>query len=231
MGKWLKRERTMAKTIYVVGGTNGVGKSTIREELLGPSIPYINADFIAQQLKTQHASLMLAELDRQYGSEEIKRYISAGKSFAFENNLHEAKTFQWLAEMQKSGYCIELFYIGVDNLQITTSRIQERVRRGEHHVPPNEVFARYENGMKLMQYYFNMPDKILMIDNTYVRYTCLEAEKGQIVFQLTDAPAWVKLFVASLEKKIVPSARSLNSIDEVRDLYNNTKSQQRKEDI
>ena len=51
----------MAKTIYVVGGTNGVGKSTIRQ-LLGPSIPYINADFIAHQLKGQHASLMLAEL-------------------------------------------------------------------------------------------------------------------------------------------------------------------------
>jgi predicted ABC-type ATPase len=65
----------MAKTIYVVGGTNGVGKSTIREELLGPSIPYINADFIAQQLKVQHASLMLAELARQYGSEQIKKYI------------------------------------------------------------------------------------------------------------------------------------------------------------
>jgi predicted ABC-type ATPase len=54
----------MAKTIYVAGGTNGVGKSTIREELLGPSIPYINADFIAQQLKTQHASLTRTKINR-----------------------------------------------------------------------------------------------------------------------------------------------------------------------
>ena len=54
----------MAKTIFVVGGTNGVGKSTTREILLGPSIPYINADFITHQLKVQHASLMLAELAR-----------------------------------------------------------------------------------------------------------------------------------------------------------------------
>jgi predicted ABC-type ATPase len=69
--------------------------------------------------------------------------------------------------MQKTGYRIELFYIGVDNLQITSKRIQERVKRGEHHVPPDEVFARYENGMKLMRHYFKMPDKILMIDNTY----------------------------------------------------------------
>jgi predicted ABC-type ATPase len=42
---------TKPKTIYVVGGTNGVGKSTIREELLGSAIPYINADFIAKELK------------------------------------------------------------------------------------------------------------------------------------------------------------------------------------
>jgi hypothetical protein len=79
--------------------------------------------------------------------------------------------------------------------------------------------------MKLMRFYFNMPDKILMIDNTFVRYTCLEAEKGKIVFQLKAAPAWVKTFLASLDSKTVTSARSLNSIDEVRSLYNKTKSQ------
>jgi predicted ABC-type ATPase len=219
----------MDKTIYVVGGTNGVGKSTIREELLGPTIPYINADFIAHQLKTQQASLMLAELARQYGSEEIKKYIAAGESFAFENNLHEAKTFQWLEEMQKSGYRIELFYIGVDNLQITTNRIHERVKRGEHHVPPDEVFARYENGMKLMRHYFNMPDKVLMIDNTFTRYTCLEAEKGRIIFQIANAPQWVTAFLASLEVKTITSVRSLDSIDEVRNLYK-LKSQSGKED-
>ncbi|HVU95292.1 MAG TPA: hypothetical protein VHE34_08715 [Puia sp.] len=47
-------------------------------------------------------------------------------------------------EMQKSGYCIELYYIGVNNLQITTKRIQDRVKRDEHHVPADEVYARYE---------------------------------------------------------------------------------------
>lgn len=215
----------MAKTIYVVGGTNGVGKSTIREELLGPSIPYINADFIVQQLKVQHASLMLAELARQYGSEQIKKYIAGNQSFAFENNLHEAKTFQWLEEMQKTGYRIELFYIGVENLILTTTRIQERVKRGEHYVPPNEVYTRYENGIKLLRYYFNMPDKILMIDNTNIRYACLEAEKGRIIFYPANSPEWIKTFVNSLGSKTTPLARSLNSIEEVRSLYNIKKQQ------
>ena len=220
----MKPGNTMDKTIYVVGGTNGVGKSTIREELLGPSVPYINADFIAKELKTQQASLMLAELARQYGSDQMKKYIAANESFAFENNLHETKTFHWLEEMQRKGYRIELFYIGVSNLQITTKRIQERVIRGEHHVPPDEVFARYENGLKLMRHYFSLPDKLLFIDNTNTSFTCLEAEKGKISFQLKDLPKWVNDFVDSLQVKPVVSVKSLDSIDEVRKLYTKTKS-------
>jgi predicted ABC-type ATPase len=214
----------MPKTIYVVGGTNGVGKSTIREELLGSSIPYINADFIAKELKVQHASLMLAELARQYGSEQMKKYIAAEESFAFENNLHEAKTYEWLKEMQSIGYRIELYYIGVNNLQITTKRIQERVKRGEHYVPPDEVFARYENGLKLLRHYFSVPDKLLIIDNTDLAIVCLQADKGDIKYQVDDPFEWIGNFLASLETKTSISARSLSSIEEVRKLYESKRS-------
>jgi predicted ABC-type ATPase len=216
----------MPKTIYVVGGTNGVGKSTIREELLGSSIPYINADFIAKELKAEHASLMLAELARQYGSEQMKKYIAAEESFAFENNLHEAKTFQWLEEMQKKGYRIELYYIGVNNLQITTKRIQERVKRGEHHVPQDEVFARYENGLKLLRHYFSLPDKLLLIDNTVISQVCLQAEKG-IIQDYQSGFNWVEDFVNSLKAQKTVSAKTLTSIEEVRKLYETTKSQKK----
>lgn len=212
----------MHKTIYVVGGTNGVGKSTIREELLGSSIPYINADFIAKELKTQHASLMLAELARQYGSEQMKKYIAADESFAFENNLHETKTYQWLEEMQKKGYRIELYYIGVSNLQITTKRIQERVKRGEHHVPADEVFARYENGLKLLRHYFSLPDKLLLIDNTEISQVCLQAEKGIINLHYQGFK-WVDDFFNSLQIKSPVSVKALSSIEEVRKLYEATK--------
>jgi predicted ABC-type ATPase len=212
----------MHKTIYVVGGTNGVGKSTIREELLGSSIPYINADFIAKELKAQHASLMLAELARQYGSEQMRKYIAADESFAFENNLHETKAYQWLEEMQKKGYRIELYYIGVNNLQITTKRIQERVKRGEHHVPADEVFARYENGLKLLRHYFALPDKLLLIDNTEISQVCLQAEKG-IINLYHQGFNWVDDFLDSLQTKSPVSIKDLSSIDEVRKQYEATK--------
>jgi hypothetical protein len=44
------------------------------------------------------------------------------------------------------------------------------------------------NGMKLLKYYFSFPDKLLFIDNTNERYTCLEAEKGKILLHPADSP-------------------------------------------
>lgn len=213
----------MPKTIYVVGGTNGVGKSTLREKLLEPHIPYINADFIALNLKAQQASLMLAELAREYGTEQMKQYIAGNQSFAFENNLHEVSTYRWLEEMRKKGYDIQIFYIGVDNLEITTKRIQERVKRGEHHVPPDEVYARHKNGLNLLRQYFSFPDKLFLLDNSEIAYTCLEASKGQVTNRLETLPAWVDDFMQSLDQKQVLSAKDLNSIDEVRKSYEQLK--------
>ena len=211
----------MAKTIYVVGGTNGVGKSTIREELLGPEVPYINADFIAKEMKGGQTSLMLAELAREYGSGQMKKYIAAGESFAFENNLHEAKTFQWLQQMQQEGYRVEIYYVGLSDLRITTKRIKERVERGEHYIPPEEVLLRYENGLKLLAYYFFMPDKLVLIDNSMFRMLCMVAKKGLFDYKESVPFQWVRRILLSLDSaKPSTSAKTLDSIEEVRKLYN-----------
>jgi hypothetical protein len=93
------------------------------------------------------------------------------------------------------------------------------VKRGEHFVPPNEVFGRYENGMKLLRHFFPLPDKILFIDNTNERYTCLEVVTGKILWRLQDSPEWIKNFVASIQINRTLSIKSLNSIDEVRKTY------------
>ena len=223
MARLSRLGNTMAKTIYVVGGTNGVGKSTIREELLDSSIPYINADFIAKEMKGGQTSLMLAELAREYGSGQMKKFIAAGESFAFENNLHEAKTFQWLQQMQQEGgYRIEIFYIGLSNLKVTTRRIRERVERGEHYIPPEEVLLRYESGIKLLGHYFFMPEKLVLIDNAVAPLITLQAEKGVIDYRKLAPFKWVLQILRPVLEGVKPSVspQSLTSIEEVRQLYN-----------
>jgi len=38
------------KTIYILGGTNGVGKSAFHRKIIGKEVPYINADFVAKDI-------------------------------------------------------------------------------------------------------------------------------------------------------------------------------------
>jgi hypothetical protein len=73
--------------------------------------------------------------------------------------------------------------------------------------------------MKLLRHYFSLPDKILFIDNTNERYTCLEVVKGKIIWRLENSHEWIKYFVASLQNNPTLSVKSLDSIDEVRKTY------------
>jgi hypothetical protein len=98
-------------------------------------------------------------------------------------------------------------------------------------VPPNEVFARYENGMKLLRHYFSLPDKILFIDDTNERYTCLEVIKGKILWRLENSPEWIKHFVASLQNNPTLSVKSLDSKDEVRKVYQKQKDERAIEEL
>lgn len=52
----------MDKTIFILGGTNGVGKSTLKNQYIQAHVPYINADFIARGLtkKQQEGSAIKA---------------------------------------------------------------------------------------------------------------------------------------------------------------------------
>jgi len=213
------------KTIYVVGGTNGVGKSTIAEELLPKEIPYINADLIARKMGGQQPEYVHNEIARQLGSEQIKKHVDAGESFAFESNLHEKNTYKWLQQMKQEGYRIEVYYIGVDNLHTTTSRIEERVQRGEHHVPQNEVFARYENGIKLMKHYYAQLDKLYLIDNSGKHSTGMVLEKGQVVQQQENVPDWIKDFNNSLKQEEKLTIGKMKSIEDVRKAYEQLKEQ------
>jgi len=68
-----------------------------------------------------------------------------------------------------------------------------------------------------------------LIDNTSISFTCLEAEKGVILYQQQTPPSWVENFIGSLHVKPPVSAKSLASIEDVRKLYA-TKSQKEGKD-
>ena len=78
------------KTIYVVGGTNGVGKSALYLDLFKKELPYINADFVAKDIAGGKApDNRQYKIADDFCTAQIKNLMKRGKSFAFENNMYQ----------------------------------------------------------------------------------------------------------------------------------------------
>lgn len=69
--------------------------------------------------------------------------ISANVSFTREITLSGYKTEATAKQVKELGYHVRMFYVGLDTLDDSLTRIQNRVRRGGHDIPHNDVTRRF----------------------------------------------------------------------------------------
>ena len=180
-------------TIYILAGPNGIGKTTVNQYFIPSEVPYINADDIAKQLRERLNTTNVQELANAEALEQMNKFIYQRKDFAIETNLADEDTWLFLVNIQRLGYFVYLTFFSTSDVDICINRVNMRYLQGGHFVRPDIVKMRYENGLKLLRYYKNIPDKLFFNDNTADKSVrCLEMQKGAIVFQTKELPAWVQ---------------------------------------
>lgn len=133
------------KTIYLIAGPNGSGKTTNVKELLNAEpMPFINADDIYAELNQNEKSHTLAG---RKTLNILKEIITKGKSFVLESTLSGISLYNILAKAQSEGYQISISYIFIDKLSLLNSRITLRVLKGGHYVEPKVVKRRYSRSL------------------------------------------------------------------------------------
>ncbi len=140
-----KIKNSKIKTIEIVAGPNGSGKTTFASVyLLGDQgrTFYLNPDRIAAGI----APLDLEKASFHAGRvliTEIKTMIAQGESFTFESTL-SGKT--WLSILKKSiaqGYQVTTYFLYLDSIKKNIERIKMRVLRGGHSIPSDAVHRRH----------------------------------------------------------------------------------------
>ena len=128
------------KVYTIIGGVNGVGKSSFTGVLKERStdlgyivdVDKITAELGAGTLVGGKAAL-----------KKINECIEKGVSFTQETTLSGRKTEATAKEVREKGYRVRLFYIGLDTAEESLVRIANRVRRGGHDIPENDVERRF----------------------------------------------------------------------------------------
>ena len=74
---------------------------------------------------------------------KISECIDKGISFTQETTLSGRKTEATAKQVRDLGYHVRLFYIGLDSAEESLSRIANRVKRGGHDIPHDDVVRRF----------------------------------------------------------------------------------------
>lgn len=156
------------KQLYVIGGSNGSGKTTFAKEFLPVyvgRVRFINPDLIAAGLSPFDPGSVLVRAGRLMLA-EVERSIARGDSFAFESTLSGKTYKRVLLKAKAAGYRLTLFYLWIPDPALAVVRIRDRVESGGHAVPERDVVRRYPRTLtNFFQHYRQLADSVLVFNN------------------------------------------------------------------
>jgi predicted ABC-type ATPase len=159
------------KAIYCFAGPNGSGKSSIFKNVVESNqinCEYVNPDVIAtmEPFSSIDDYTERNKLAGEYARELRAKYVTEGKSFAFETVLSHPSHLDFLKNAKEQGYEIVLVYVTTQDPSINIERVGTRVSQGGHDVDKNKIVERYKRSSQLLPSAIEIADKAFVFDNT-----------------------------------------------------------------
>ncbi len=171
----------MNPNVYIIAGPNGAGKTTFAREFLpnyAISRNFINADLIAQGVAPFSPESAAIRAGRLVLS-EIANFARKRIDFGFETTLSGQTYLNIIRDLRNQGYQTHFFYLWLAHVEISILRIQQRVRRGGHNVPENDVRRRFKRSVKnFMESYRFIADSWLLFDGSTAPPEVIALENG-----------------------------------------------------
>jgi len=167
-------------------------------------MPVVNPDEIAQSSTLQNGSAALVQAGRVAVAQR-EAHLAADDSFGVETTFTGHSERALMRRARAAGDRVTLVFVGLDDVQLSASRVKSRVRRGGHDVPLPDVFRRFDRSMANLATGLTIADLSYVIDNSGTRRRLLLAREGDQVKRLAKAsPVWVSNAIPSdLRRPIV----------------------------
>ena len=186
------------RTYTIIGGVNGVGKSSftgiLKEQRsdLGILIDVvkITAELGGNTLAGDKAAL-----------KKIRDCIDRGISFTQETTLSGRRTEATARELVEKGYRVRLYYIGLDSAEESVSRIANRVKRGGHDIPTQDVERRFAGRWEAVAKVLPYCNEAEFYDNDNGFVLVAEYRNGELRTVGNIDPMWLKELREYLEKQ------------------------------
>lgn len=176
------------KYYTIIGGVNGVGKSSFTGVLKERSTDLgtiIDVDRITAEMGGSALAGGKAALQK------INDCISRGISFTQETTLSGYKTEATAKQVKELGYHVRLFYVALDTSAESLTRIENRVKRGGHDIPHDDVLRRFSGRWEAVARVLPYCDEAEFYDNDNGFVKVAEYRNGELRTIGTHLPDWL----------------------------------------
>lgn len=178
-------------TYTIIGGINGAGKSSLTGVLRTERCDLgtvIDADILTAK----------AGGDKLKGGRTAVRLIDSCLehmvNFTQETTLSGKKTLRTILAARERGYHIRLYYVGISSPEESLARIENRVRKGGHDIPPEVVKRRYESRNADLAGILPYCDEAHFYDNENGFVHVGEYRNGELAGLCSPLPGWLEEF-------------------------------------
>lgn len=158
------------KIYTIIAGVNGVGKSSFFGVLCG--IRY--------------------DLGSLINESQINSSIEKGINFTQETTLSGSKTLRTIKQAREHDYYIRLYYIGVNSAQESIKRISNRVEKGGHDIPTEDVLRRYNKRFDNLIAVLPYCNEVKLYDNENGFVEKAEYKNGMLIIKGNNITDWLK---------------------------------------
>ncbi len=154
--------------VHIIAGPNGAGKTTFALDFLMKEVQveqFVNADEIARGLSPLSPERGAVRAGRIFLA-EIARLAERRAEFAFETTFSGKTHLRFLRRWKEHGYRVHLCYLWPGAVELSLARVAERVRKGGHSVPEEDVRRRFTRSVRnFFQHYRSLADGCTIFNN------------------------------------------------------------------
>ncbi len=176
------------KQYTIIGGVNGTGKSSLTGALKAQRND-LGTIIDVDKLNTS------CHGDRRQGGkaavEKIEQCLAKGLSFTQETTLAGRRTERTIRKAKELGYRIRLYYVGLDTPEESIKRIANRVEKGGHSIPSEDVYRRFSGRIEAVKRILPYCDEAIFFDNNNGFVEVAEYKNGELIPKGESPPKWV----------------------------------------
>ncbi|RZK02461.1 MAG: hypothetical protein EOO43_23395 [Flavobacterium sp.] len=194
--------------LFIVAGPNGSGKSLFSKILTDSDFEVFDGDkhmtSLVKQFPETGSQALWSHIDENIFKEEKDTAIRLRLNYAFETNFSSSNPMASVRQFKDAGYEVHMIYMGLNSLEESIQRVENRVRLGGHKVAEVSIRYNYEHGFKNLYKHFLEFDSITLYDNSIssspepkIPREILYIMENKLHLNINTYPEWTRPIIES----------------------------------